>query len=106
MSEHLRRGRRRPSAPTEQGQPHYAASATRCREYGNGYPAGGLCVGAGHRARWRRIFPVCRARHRQVDPRRLFHERDDAHCSGASGTYKRIDFVHLLDEARPGALGH
>lgn len=38
------------------------------------------------------------------DHRRLCNERDDAHCSGASGTYKRIDFVHLLDEARLAAV--
>jgi hypothetical protein len=44
----------------------YAARATHCREFGNGYPAGGLWAAAGpfdqlraeHRARWRRIFSI------------------------------------------------
>ena len=43
------------------------AATTRCRENGNGYPAGGLCACAGQSPRWVRIFPVCRGRHRQVD---------------------------------------
>jgi hypothetical protein len=64
---HNRAEQRRASAPTVQTGPHYEAMATRCRDHGNGYPAGGLWVVAGHKARWRRIFPVCRARHRLVD---------------------------------------
>ncbi len=39
-----------------------------------------------------------------LDHRGLFDEGDDAHGSGTAGTDERIDFVHLLDEARPGAL--
>jgi hypothetical protein len=42
----------------------YAASAR----------AGGLWAGAGHNPRCIRIFPVCRARHRQVDDLGLFDE--------------------------------
>jgi len=38
-----------------------------------------------------------------LDPRRLFDQRDASHGSGASGTDKRIDVVHLLDEARLAA---
>jgi len=34
----------------------------------------------------------------------LLDEGDDAHEACASGTHERIDFVHLLDEARPGPL--
>jgi len=47
-SERPRRGRRRANAPTVQARPHYAASEA----------TGGLCAGAGHRARWRRIFSI------------------------------------------------
>jgi hypothetical protein len=33
----------------------------------------------------------------------LFNECDDSRGTSAAGARKRIDFVHLLDEARPGA---
>jgi hypothetical protein len=39
-----------------------------------------------------------------LDHCRLFNEGDDAHGTCASGTHERIDFVHLPNEARPGAL--
>jgi len=65
---------------------------------------GGLWVVAGHKARWQRIFPVCRARHGQVDHCGLLDKPDDAHGAGAVETHKRIDFVDLLDEARARAL--
>ena len=44
--------------PNRAGNDLYAARATRCRECGNGYPAGGLWAEAGHKARWRRIFSI------------------------------------------------
>ena len=37
------------------------AATTRCRENGNGYPAGGLCACAGQRPRWVRIFSMTAA---------------------------------------------
>ena len=73
---------------------------------------GGLWAGAGpfdwlrarHGLTWARIFPVCRARHRQVDHGGLLAERDDAHGASTSGAPQRSDFLHLLDEARPRAF--
>jgi hypothetical protein len=90
----------------------YAARATHCREFGNGYPAGGLWAAAGpfdqlraeHRARWRRIFPACRAWHRQVDHCGLLDESNDAHGAGAAGTHERIDVVDPRDEGDPEHL--
>jgi len=37
------------------------AATTRCRENGNGYPAGGLCACEGHRPRWVRIISMTAA---------------------------------------------
>jgi hypothetical protein len=56
-SEPPRRGWGRPGAPTSRND-LYAASVTRCRESGNGYPAGGLCTRASQRPRWVRIFAM------------------------------------------------
>ena len=41
----------------EAGVNGYPAT-TRCKEDGNGYPAGGLWVCVGQRPRWLRIFPM------------------------------------------------
>ena len=73
---------------------------------------GGLWAGAGpfdwlrarHGLTWARIFPVCRARHRQVDPVGRLNERDDPHGAATARTDERSDLVHVFDEPCPGAF--
>jgi len=80
------------------------AATTRCKEDGNGYPAGGLCACAGQSPRWVRIFPVCRARHRQVDAPWLLDGGDDPHRPAALGAQQGVGLIDLFDEVGPPAL--
>jgi hypothetical protein len=40
-----------------------------------------------------------------LDHCRLSNKRNDPHGAGTAGTHEWIDFVPLLDQPRPGALG-
>jgi len=80
------------------------AATTPCRENGNGYPAGGLWAWAGQSPRWVRIFPVCRARHRQVDAPWLLDGGDDPHRPAALGAQQGVGLIDLFDEVGPPAL--
>ena len=82
----------------------YAAMRPVAGDMATGTPAGGLWAWAGQSPRLVRIFPVCRARHRQVDDLGLLDEGDDPHWSCTPGTHERIHLVDLFDQPCPRAL--
>jgi len=78
------------------------------------------CLPSAQAGRWVRIFPVCRARHRQVDHLGLpvcrlpvaaatqtgvgtgrLDEGEDAHSSPAARAQEGIRLIDLLDQPRP-----
>ena len=98
-----------PAAPghagvMELGRVGYAAMRPVAGDTATGPPADGLWTWVGHNPSWVRIFPVCRARHRQVDDFGLLDERDDPHWSGTPGTTERIRLVDLREQPCPRAL--
>lgn len=56
------------------------------------------------RRMWRRLFPKFAMAQYLFNHSRFFCESDDLHCAAAFRTFERIDFIHCLNERRPGDL--